>query len=535
MTSGRSRNEDHAGRGGPSNVYGGVQLDADALAYLARHPHRPRHALSAPEFEARRRPLSRGHLASHFRPHGPDRVPEQTPAPTQRWMAQQSTDDYCADTQIAVSRSHVVVTTRTTIAFFDRAGTSVQPPLYVGDLFKNLNLAKDLGIKAYFDTRTIFDPHRRRFWIGALAVRYVGGVHADHRTKFVCAVSLTENPLDGFWLYWWDAVAHDGVEPDPVFMPGDWGDYPILGIDAHCVYQTNHVIGSSVWNRYGHIMVLPAGDLAAGKPGPIPGWQFWDLMMPDGVTPAWAFQAAVHHGSEPRAYFLGPLLEPDRLLVWGLDDPLGPAQHMRRAEVRIGSVGGVHNGAQRGSKHPLQFDNTGNDPIKAAVHGNLMIGSMNDAAPWDTNDGLLAACRITELDLAGWPVVRLARERVFGSHNVLDDPPDARFHYGWPAAELNRGGDIVVVFARTGRTIFPEVRFSVWRAGEADIRPSRILKSGEAAYRLDDHSAPPDALLPWADVAGVTVDSVDGSVWFAHCYADGRHQGNNFSTWVGRL
>ena len=77
--------------------------------------------------------------------------------------------------------------------------------------------------------------------VDAIIAEPSGGAHTDHRTKFACAVSISENPLAGFHLYWWDAVAHDGVANDAVFKPGDWGDYPSLGIDVRCIYQTNHV------------------------------------------------------------------------------------------------------------------------------------------------------------------------------------------------------------------------------------------------------------------------------------------------------
>jgi hypothetical protein len=47
--------------------------------------------------------------------------------------------------------------------------------------------------------------------------------------------------------------------------------------------------------------------------------------------------------------------------------------------------------------------------------------------------------------------------------------------------------------------------------------------------------------MPWADVAGISVDPDGDGIWIAHCYADGRtnpdgtHVNNNYSTWVGRV
>jgi hypothetical protein len=526
-----------APRGGDGIAHGGIRVDRDLLQRLARLPQ-PKTLLSLPEFEARREEFRHrvGRLSDDFQPPVlKDERPVQTPQPRVSWKALTADGDFCADTQIAVSRTHVVVTTRTHVGIFDRAGAALQPPIYVGDLFAPLDLKSQFDIETYFDTRAIFDPHRQRFWIGCLAVKFLGGAHTDHRTKFACAVSVSDNPLDGFHLYWWDAVAHDGVANDAVFKPGDWGDYPTLGVDVRCIYQTNHVanaVDPAIPNRYTHLMLLPADDLAAGKPGPIAGWQFWDLTEPDGTTPVNILQAAVHRGQSLRAYFAANILWPDRLLLFGLRDPLGPTQLMERATVKLGAFGGTVNGTQKGSTDPIEFTNVANNPLKAAVLNNRIVLSMNDAAPWDIGGGQLSTCRIIDLDLSRWPGVVLNRIRVFGSHNVLEDGPNDRFHYGWPAAELNQRGDLVVVYSRTGATIFPEIRFSLWADGEADIRPSRLLKGGEAAYTLGKDQPNP---LPWADVAGVSVDPDGEHVWFAHCYADLPSRFNNFSTWVGRM
>src|SRR5205085_12430351 len=105
----------------------------------------------------------------------------------------------------------------------------------------------------------------------------------------------------------------------------DWADYPILGVDAKRVYQVNGVNGKT--RGYGHVVLFPADRMAAGQPGPISGWQFWDLEAPDGSKPG-LVTPAVHHGSNSRAFFAGPTYGSDELLVWGLRDPLGPGQKM---------------------------------------------------------------------------------------------------------------------------------------------------------------------------------------------------------------
>ena len=67
------------------------------------------------------------------------------------------------------------------------------------------------------------------------------------RTKFLLAVSVTEDPRYGWHLYWWDATKDDGAYnygedgKGFIFVPGDSGDYPYIGIDNGFFVQTNIV------------------------------------------------------------------------------------------------------------------------------------------------------------------------------------------------------------------------------------------------------------------------------------------------------
>src|SRR5688572_27526243 len=89
----------------------------------------------------------------------------QTPAAVTSWKGLPSVGDWAADTQIAASHTHVVVTTRTTIGFYSKAGGLLQQ-ISASDFFAPAKLAElgsAGGVKNYFDNRLIFDPYRNRF------------------------------------------------------------------------------------------------------------------------------------------------------------------------------------------------------------------------------------------------------------------------------------------------------------------------------------------------------------------------------------
>src|SRR5262249_6124940 len=146
------------------------------------------------------------------------------------------------DATIAVSTTHVVVTNRNTLKIFDKAGSDLGT-LSGTSLFAMLGLNSPsflpFPIDAYFDMRALFDPHRKRFWVMALGVNsnWRNRAPADIRHVTAVAVSKTENPLDGWYLYWWDSVPHWGAANDDVYKAGDASDYPTIGIDTGLFHE----------------------------------------------------------------------------------------------------------------------------------------------------------------------------------------------------------------------------------------------------------------------------------------------------------
>jgi len=59
----------------------------------------------------------------------------QSPSTMKSWQALRAGGDFTSDAQIAVSQTHVVVTTRTTLSCWSKDGELLRPPTYIGDFF----------------------------------------------------------------------------------------------------------------------------------------------------------------------------------------------------------------------------------------------------------------------------------------------------------------------------------------------------------------------------------------------------------------
>src|SRR5262249_4126649 len=169
------------------------------------------------------------------------------------------------DAQIAVSHGYLIVATGHNMRFYGKDGKPLESKEAGGgtlgiitttqlfgdeemqeEIAASLNLPRryaGLDSPTYIDLRIKFDEYRKRFWIISelnnkqdySAVIEDGDRRAYYarRNRIVAAVSRTQDPRDGFYLYWWEGSVDDGAYDDipdgtgpftcpfSVFQPGD--------------------------------------------------------------------------------------------------------------------------------------------------------------------------------------------------------------------------------------------------------------------------------------------------------------------------
>jgi hypothetical protein len=213
-------------------------------------------------------------------------------------------------------------------------------------------------------------------------------------------------------------------------------------------------------------------------------------------------------------------------------------QLMERAAVKVSTIGAPRDAPQSGSTELIKMTNLGTQSLRASCRDDVLSLTLNDSADWGGNGTAIQSNRFVQVDIGAFPSLPTSghsgfRDRIFGLNNPIEDDPSAVFSYGWPVVDTNAAGDVVIAYVRTGDTIGPEIRFSKWMSGEVDIRPSRLLKTGENPYKLSWASPGP---LPWADTGGISIDPFDDeAVWFAHCYADSHSPDGNYAIYVGKV
>ncbi len=467
------------------------------------------------------------------------------------------------DTNVAAGPSAVLVMVSRRMAFYTKSGqplrsrdgskelgtfkmTDFFSPL-VEDLKANLQLSQAFRDKGfddcdYYDSRCMYDPYRKRFWIVSLVTnKFViddSGNMADQvarRNKIACAVSKTSDPRDGFWMFWWDATPYDG-QSGTDWKAGDRGDYPSIGISPRFMMQTNHVRfkhlnddGSDA--RWAMVTLVNADALATGQAQS--GWMFPRLKNVDGSQIYHISMPAMHYGPSPsnRAYLTQH--NGDRLLVYGFDAYQDFPRIPKRASLTLRPAEGPPDMAQKSSSNvpnppKIKLSNVGTSLMRTVVRGDRLWTVFQEGVTWSGQSTALPGIRLIRVGLGQFVSATLSNspasgyfERTFGKRNQADPAGDV-FGYGMPAVEVDQSGNALVSYVRSGSTIFQEARFTFHPSAEADVRPSMRLRAGEGTL-----PGASNEVVGQLDCVGAALDPDGRTFWVAVPYA---HRSSNSST-----
>lgn len=428
------------------------------------------------------------------------------------------------DLSIAASHTHLAITSLRRISFWTKDGKLLNG-INTVDFFRSVKndinktikdpadatklLASTYPVNEFYDTRLLFDAYRNRFWIECLARNMSSGASEEekkHRvTLTAVAVSKTQNPQDGWYSYWWETSR----------------DYQSIGISQKLL-----VVGGyrPFKNDLDTVTVVPADGLAAGAKFKLPAYKLIGLKNPDGSAASFLAPALQHGTSPANTHFLVNTQGNDTLVVWGID-PNDPTQ-IFRAGVPVYPYAPPKFAEQ--SSHPdiknpqmIHPLNASNIILKTVFRNGRLHAVWQDSKPGDS--GQLRFIRLARVDVSSFPQpIPTGQDsgkidRRFGKRH-FSDPPDTVFSYYMPTLAVNADGTMIINYCRSGSSIFPEARYSLYFNKDPDIRPSYLLHKGEYPLGKND---PNGSLGPTGklDYLGISVDPADDrSVWIINAY-----------------
>jgi len=420
-----------------------------------------------------------------------------------------------ADTNVAVSSTHVCVTARAAFAGYTKAGAIVslgagfQARPYTAvefftESFKQSNLNYTIAPTPPTGTptkdgRVVFDQIRKRFFMAFQS--------EEEHPHLLIAVSKSEDPSDGWWTYF-DDVLEAGVATGQ--------DYMSLGISADYFLISNR-------------MALMTGTYP-NPPDPNHPWT--------GVSPITrhfmysATELAAGNQSYKRIEWSNPAARGAAACVNNDNSNTTDAFWVTRDDATHATVWGVRNGAVPATSHQVAIQTSSGPPGNAPQLGGgtvdyghiifwqpqnveyrdgRIVFVSNDGHTWEGQSTPNCAIRLVRLNVSKFfdpsPSVTVEIDRILGGASV-SDPVGQPFDYGWPAVSTNSYGDIVIGSVRSNATIYPELRASVWFHTESDMSSS-LLVAASSSPLTEYH------------MAGACADPSSDGVYIAQAYGSG--------------
>lgn len=456
---------------------------------------------------------------------GPPPGPDGASATSAQWQHRYFPSVNGVDPMLAVGHQFVIVTQDHQILFLGRDGIAL--PSKAGEATNmsataffsgfiaaknpdgtvntdNINAISPQEINEFYDTRVTYDSPTKRFAILS-AARKSGS--ADTRF-YALGVSKTEDPRDGFEQY--------------MTTESNYRDFPRLTIHgSRLLVAHNAFIGGGE----GEKPVLSAFDLASLRQGVTdpPNWQYF----PNDVNGAGRVFIVSHIGDTGGMSFLFDIRSNDPVLripafpLAGQPD-LAPEPLFVQATLPNEAPWPGPFGVFRNKTLHI----TGSVKITPRVPNVLpqRLSVRVVRVP-------MSSISATQVTVNAGSVL----DHFFGLNAASDDPSD-KVTYDAPAMAVNKAGDAIYSYGRTGITtkapLYPEVRYSVWLHGESSQRRSTLLQVGGYQPTWLYDASPTDSTPAETVATSVThaykldystavVDPVDDhTFWFISEYAD---------------
>jgi hypothetical protein len=421
------------------------------------------------------------------------------------------------DPMLAVGHEYVVVTQDHRIAFLDREGAPLASKageatnLSATKFFEgfiaatnpdgtpnpdNINLYSPQQISEFYDTRVAYDAATKRFAILS-AARKPGTT--DTRF-FAFAVSKTEDPRDGFHQY--------------MTTESNYRDFPRLTVHGNRLLVAHNAAGQAA---EGETPVVYAFDYPSLRQGVLepPNWQYYPSDL-DGAARVFLVS---HQGDSGGLTLLVDIRKDDAKLripvfpvagqPWLAPTPLFTAATLSSQAPWPGPFV-----VYREKSLYLAGNVQITDRVPNVAPPRYSIRTIR--LPFSTiNTGQITVNAAAIVD------------RVFGLNAPTDAPGD-KVTYDFPGVAVNKHGDAIYVYGRTGveteAPLFPEARYTLWLHGEPKQRRSSLLQVGsyQPMWTYDSETVPTSVThINQLDYATAVVDPIDDETfWLIHEYAD---------------
>jgi hypothetical protein len=415
----------------------------------------------------------------------------------------------------AVGTGHLVSVVNTSIEWHTKAGVQ-QASQSLATFFAALGTPM-----APFDPKVVYDQYLNRFVVVALSRTDIAHGAAGDTSDILLAVSLTDNPNDGWCYQRIDSkMMIDGVN--------SWADYPGLGVDEDAVYITNNMFafeaGGGAFKGV-RLWVLHKGLLANGLydcgTSTFTVSQPWASNGFETTTqPAHVFGGAGLPGSgQPGTWLIGygglTNGTQEFVQVIRVDNPLAASAptFSNFSFVQLGDIDStataMPDAPQSGTT--IKIETNDRRALNAVWRDNSLhvTATVVPGAGADSGQATAWWGRIGTSNAAAPALVESAS---LGGEQFA-----AAAHTFFPSVAVNAAGEVAVGYSLSASTSFPSAAVSARGTDDApgSFPFSSIYAAGTAFYKRTFGGGQ----NRWGDYTGTAVDPIDGSLWAFNEYA----------------
>jgi hypothetical protein len=303
-------------------------------------------------------------------------------------------------------------------------------------------------------------PKSKRFFICCAARNQIwpgkpgGGYDILGRRYFAWAVSKTEDPRDGFGIWFWNDNKRVA-------------DWPYIAVNGDCFVVTHHTEQSGKPLAY----VFSVAAMLQGKSNP-PHWTYSAVDVGADET---TLVPVTHHGDTSGLTYLVRPGSTFQIFAF-LGSPAGnaPRPQLLSTSVTLGAAPSMLRAGAVYRAGKLHF---------------ACMTKITDRVP--NQGGPRRSVRVVRIPVTKTSSTSIKAttdkaagflDHVFG-RNAPEDAPNDLVSYEMPALAVNKDGAMALVYGRVGvetqQPLAPEGRYSIYYPTEATQRRSAILRKGD--------------------------------------------------------
>ncbi|MBI4169984.1 MAG: hypothetical protein HY510_08615, partial [Acidobacteria bacterium] len=429
------------------------------------------------------------------------------------------------DTHGAAGPSHLVSILNRGFAIFNKStGAIISGPISLQAFWAALGTGDNDPAREPFDPKVLYDQYSARFIVVS-----DGGVSRPPRPPLpswvLVAISNSSDPTMGFTLFAIDA---------DVTSPGQWADYPGLGVDSIAVYVTNNMFdrasppafqGTKYW-------VVNKASLLSG--GPLVVSEFTRPNTFGGTwQPTHAFGPTSATYLIDEGWFLAGPPQRNFVRIQDFTFPSGSPVLTDRGFIEVASYGfNVAGAPQPGCSQTIDTGST-----------RLLNAVLRNGRLWTTHNVDDLADATAGKTVVAWYEINPGLANGSGTNGPVQqgrvgDP--SRWYY-YPSIAVNADGCAALGFSGSDASTFASGYYTSRKPTDpaGTMEPVGLLKAGVASYYKDFGAGS----NRWGDYSATSIDPVDDrTFWTIQEYAETQVGGacptvdtGRWGTWWGRF